>query len=222
MKLLLFMGSPRKNGTSFSFARTFKLLTESRGNEAEIIPIYDYFNGKRDWGELENLLSGSAIIGLISPLYVDSLPYPVIWFLEKLSADFRGELKGKNFFALGQCGFPDTTMLEPLLGSCRLFAQTTEMNWLGGLGYGGGPMINGAHLENLGRKGKKITASFNLVLDDIFAGKPISAYVQDKLTMKFPRILQRPLAAVMNHQARKTAQKNGVDLTSRIYLEDEI
>jgi multimeric flavodoxin WrbA len=38
-KLLLINGSPRKKGTSYSFARTIKLLAENCGNEAEIISM---------------------------------------------------------------------------------------------------------------------------------------------------------------------------------------
>ena len=94
------------------------------------------------------------------------------------------------------------------------------MNWLGGLGYGGGAIIDGALLEDLGSKGEKITAAFKLTLEDVIHGRKISSKAQDLLTLKIPKILFRPLAAFLNFKARKTAQKSGItDLARKYYLE---
>lgn len=135
-RIVLLNGSPRKKGTSYSFARTLKKLAEDNGSTAEIIHIIEYFDGGKSFGDLKTILSQSEIIGLLTPLYVDTLPYPVIWFLERLSCELKSELHRKSFFAIGQCGFPDVTLCQPLLGSCRCFAEAIGMNWLGGLGYG--------------------------------------------------------------------------------------
>jgi len=45
------------------------------------------------------------------------------------------KLKNMNIMpcrSCGACGFPDITRIEPLLNCCRLFAEETEMRWLGG------------------------------------------------------------------------------------------
>jgi len=63
------------------------------------------------------------------------------------------KLKNMNIMpcrSCGACGFPDITRIEPLLNCCRLFAEETEMRWLGGLAFGGGPLINGAFIPALG------------------------------------------------------------------------
>lgn len=219
-RLVIFSGSPRKKGTSYSFARTIKIIAEDDGNKAEIVHIIEYFDGTKEFDILKSIISKSDIICLTTPLYVDTLPYPVIWFFEKLSTEMNNELHGKSFFAIGQCGFPDVTLLQPLLGSCRCFAEATEMNWLGGLGYGGGAIIDGALLENLGGKGKKITSAFKLALGNVMQGKTISSKAQDLLTVKIPKIFYRPLAAFLNHKTKKIALKYGVtDLERKIYLE---
>ena len=219
-RLLLLNGSTRKKGTSYSFSRTMKILAEDMGNTAEIIHVIDYFDGKGDFDHLKGLIGQSDIIGMISPLYADTLPYHDIWFMEKLVWECGNELSGKNFFAIGQCGFPDITRIEPLLESCRYFSLETGMNWLGGLAYGGGAMLDGSLLEDLGKKGEKITSGFKLALESILKGEKISPQVQELITMKIPKLLNWALAAYLNSNAKKLAQENGnVDYKRKVYLE---
>ncbi|MCR4441502.1 MAG: hypothetical protein QHH10_05080 [Peptococcaceae bacterium] len=219
-RLLILNGSPRRQGTSYSFARTIKKLAEDAGNQAEIRHVIDYFDGQKSLNDLKYHIAESDIIALVAPLYADTLPYPDIWCLEKLAAEYSSELSGKMFFAVGQCGFPDITRLEPMIDACRFFAEETGMIWRGGLAYGGGAIINGALLENLGKKGKKITSAFKLALGDVIQGKMISARAQDLLTVRIPRILYRPLAAYLNHKIKKDALKHGItDVSRKVYLE---
>ncbi len=219
-KLLLINGSPRKNGTSYSFARTIKLLVESSGNEAEIIHAIDYYDGKEKIEQLSGLIVQSDIIAMSAPIYADTLPYQDIWLLEKLADECANELKGKAFFAVGQCGFPDITRIEPLIDACRFFAEDTGMNWLGGLAYGGGPMINGALLEDIGKKGEKITSGFKGALENILKGEKIDVRSQEMITMKVPKVMYWPLVVLMNQMIKKQARAAGnVDYTKKVYLE---
>ena len=219
-RMLLINRSPRKKGTSYSFSRTIESLSPDWNYTAEIVHSIDYFDGRKDIGHLKGLIEQSGIIGMVAPLYADTLPYPDIQLLERLAAECGKELKGKGFFAIGQCGFPDITRIEPLLDSCRFFALETGMNWLGGLAYGGGAMLNGAHLEELGKKGEKIISGFRLALDSIFKGEQIPAEAQKLITIKIPKLLYRPLAAYLNNNARKQARENGnIDYKRKVYLE---
>lgn len=219
-KLLLINGSPRKKGTSYSFSRTLKMLAEDLGSKAEIIHVIDYFDSREDFESLKALLRESDIIAIVAPLYADTLSYPDIWFLEKLADEFCSGLKGKDLFAIGQCGFPDSTRIEPMLNSCRLFAQETGMNWLGGLAYGGGAILNGAFFEDLGRKGEKIISGLKLAMDNILIGEKISSEAQEIITLRIPKLLYRPLAVYLNNNAKKQARLNGnVDYTRKVYLE---
>jgi len=219
-RLLLLNGSSRKNGTSFSFARTLKMLAENSGNTAEIIHVIDYFDGKEKLENLKDLILKSDIIAMVAPLYADTLPYFDIWLLEKLAGECGNELSGRSFFAVGQCGFPDITRIEPMLDTCRFFAGETGMKWLGGLAYGGGAILNGAFLENLGKKGEKITLGFKLALQDVLRGEKISSRSQELITVKIPGILYRPLAAFLNSNTRKLARKSGnADFAKKVYLE---
>lgn len=219
-KFLIINGSPRKNGTSCSFARTIRKLAEEKNCAAEIFHVHELFAANNNWTSFKNAVGESAVIVLVSPLYVDTLPYPVVRLFEKMCIELRQVLCGKSFFAVGQCGFPDTTMLEPFLGSCRFFAEQAGMQWRGGLGYGGGSIINGAHLEDLGKKGGKIISAFALALDDVLSERTISSAAQDLLAVKIPALLLYPLAAFLNHKARKGAKKHRVDLTRKTYLKE--
>lgn len=219
-KLLILNGSPRKKGTSFSFARTLEMVSEDMGNHAEIIHVIDYFDGKENLECLKKIISDSDVIAMVAPLYADTLPYFDVWLLEKLASGYSELLKGKGIFAIGQCGFPDVTRIEPLIDACRFFAEETGMNWLGGLAYGGGAIINGAFMEDLGKKGEKITQGFRLALQDVYQGEKITSKAQDLITLRIPKILYWPLAAYLNSNSRKLARKNGnVDLAKKVYLE---
>jgi len=219
-RLLLFSGSPRKKGTSYSFSRTIKMLAEDSGSTANIIHVIDYYDGKEAFEGLKGLISQSDTIAMISPLYADTLPYFDIWFLEKLKNEFINELRGKNFFAIGQSGLPDITRIMPLLDSCRLFAEEMGMKWLGGLAYGGGVMINGTLLENFGKKGQKIILGFRHAMQDILQDKRISPESQELITMRIPKLLFWPLSAYLNSNIRRQAHENGnADYKKKVYLE---
>lgn len=219
-RLLLINGSTRKNGTSYSFARTMKQLAENLGNEAEIIHAIDYFNGKEKVEHLKELLIEADIAAMVAPLYADTLPYYDIWLMEKLADICTDELMGKALFGVGQCGFPDITRIEPLLDACRFFAEDMGMEWQGGLAYGGGPLINGALLEELGKKGEKITLGFKLALENVLKGEKIDSRAQNMITMKIPSLMYRPLVFLMNQRAGKLARESGdLDYKKKVYLE---
>ncbi len=220
-RLLILNGSTRKKGTSFSFARTIKRLSDDAGYKATIIHVIDYFDGKEELQHLKELILESDYIAIVAPVYTDTLPYHNLWLLEELANDINIDLKGKGFFAVGQCGFPDITRIEPLLDTCKYFAQEVEMKWLGGLAYGGGSMLDGAFLEDLGKKGQKITLGFKTALHDIFRGKHISNKSQDLLTVEIPSILLRPMVLYLNYNTRKKAREYGnVDYKKKAYLEE--
>lgn len=219
-KLLILNGSHRRKGTSYSFSSTIKKLSEEAGNNAEILHVIDYFENKKSLEDLLNLIAKSDIIAMVAPLYTDTLPYTSIWLFEKLAAEYRNELKDKSFFAIGQCGFPDITRLEPLINACKFFSDEMEMKWLGGLAFGGGSILNGAALEDLGKKGQKITSAFKLALGDVFGGRKICFKAQEVLEIKMPKVFLRPVAIYLNYLIKKAARQHGVkDVGRRIYLE---
>ena len=202
-KLLIFNGSPRKKGTSYSFALTIKKLAEEVGNTAEIIHIIEYLEEGKNIEDLRESIVNSQIIAISSPLYVDSLPHPVIWFFEELVNKYKTELKEKSFFAIGLCAFPYPVLIDTLIDCCRCFAEEAQMKWLG-------------------KKGVKITSAFKHALKEIYEGKEMSSMSQKMLSKEIPRLLVRPMALLLNHMAKTNGKKNGftvADIERKAYLE---
>jgi hypothetical protein len=184
--------------------------------------VYDYLDGRRPLELLRERIVESDVIGVISPLYYDSLPGAVVWLFEQLAADAASTLalRGKGLFAIGQSAYPFAALNEPLIASCHCFAGAMSMRWLGGLGYGGGVLIDGAPLEQLGAKGEKIRYALQLALADLLMGQEISARPQELLTMQFPVAFKWLLANLMNLKIWWTARKMGVpDVSRKVYLQ---
>ncbi|HYF92482.1 MAG TPA: NAD(P)H-dependent oxidoreductase [Symbiobacteriaceae bacterium] len=219
-RLLLLNGSPRKQGTSSSFARTITALAAEAGCATEIEHAYDYYDGRRSLGALRELIAGADLIGVVAPLYFDTLPGAVVWLFEQLFREMRTELEGKALFAVGQGAYPFAALMQPLIGSCRCFAEATGMQWLGGLGYGGGVLLDGARLEDIGAKGRRIIKAFRLALNDLLARRMISPEPQEQLLVRIPKFLFRPLTALLNYRVRSLARRHGVpDLGGQVYLQ---
>jgi len=177
----------------------------------------DWFEAKIPGADLEVLVEETDIIGLFTPLYVDTLPYPVIRFLEELADNHAPALAGKRFFVISGCGFPDLSLFEPLFGSCRCFARATGMTWLGGMGYVGAPMLDGKMPEDLGRRGKSIIAGLREALDAVLDGRMVPETAQKAFALVIPRFLFRPLAWYLNRASRKNAARAGTDIHAAPY-----
>jgi hypothetical protein len=220
-RMMLLIGSSRKKGTSFSFGRTIKTLAEQQGFQVELEFIHDYFEGNKSLSDIRSALAQCHTIGLVTPMYVDTLPAPVIWFMEEITSAADGSLAGKQLFVVSQCGFPEIYLLRPSLESCRLFARKNSMLWLGGVGYGGGAIIDGTFLEDFGKKGRKITEAFRLLVEDVARSQMIRPEVPQILTVRFPRIFYGFLAVYLNRRTQKIAAKYGKDVRGPIFNDDE-
>ncbi|MEN1761329.1 NAD(P)H-dependent oxidoreductase [Anoxynatronum sibiricum] len=218
---LFLNGSPRREGTSQSFINTMAQLVEEAGHETTLLQIQPFAREKTPFSAMEEELAACDVLVLSAPLYSDTLPYTNQWLLEKLADSCSQHLEGKCFFTVAQCGFPDGSRLVPMLNTCRIFAEETRMIWLGGLAFGGGPLINGAGLETLGKKGRQYMRGFHLAVTAVLARQPIPAESQQLLTVRIPKAMHRPMIWYLNHRVKKEARYQGaVDVNARPYLTD--
>lgn len=217
-KMLILNGSPRRRKTSFRFSEAIQKQAESRGVEAQIMHIIDAFESADAMDEVLLEVETADYLGLVAPLYVDYLPYPVLWFMEEsVNRDIHVKENAK-FFAVSQCGFPDVRLLEPVLGACQIYAKKMNREWVGGIGYGGGAILDGIPMEELGKQGETIIRAFSMMVEDIVNDREIREAVQAEMTVKIPRLLYRPLAFYLNHRSKREAKKNGVrDLWAQPY-----
>ncbi|BES65645.1 hypothetical protein SANA_20840 [Gottschalkiaceae bacterium SANA] len=209
-KMLLLNGSPRREKTSYRFAQAIEKQAINRGIEVEINHIFDFFNSPQKLAEVVKKMEDVDYLGLVTPLYVDYLPYPVLWFMEECIKQDIHVKAGAKFFAVAQCGFPDERLLDPILGACEIFAKKMKREWAGGIGYGGGAILDGIPMEELGKRGVAITHAFSMMMEDLLNNEEFRDEIYSEMRVQIPRLLYRPLAFYLNHRSKQIARKNGV------------
>ena len=217
-KMLLLNGSPRREKTSYRFAQAIEKQATIRDVEVEINHILDFFNSPQKLAEVVKKMEGVDYLGLVTPLYVDYLPYPVLWFMEECIKQDIHVKAGAKFFAVGQCRFPDERLLDPILGACEIFAKKMKRAWAGGIGYGGGEILDGIPMEELGKRGLAITHAFSMMMEDLLNDQEFRDEIYSEMRVQVPRILYRSLAFYLNYHSKQIARRNGVhDLWAQPY-----
>lgn len=90
---------------------------------------------------LEQLVDAQAVVfGL--PLYVDGIPSHVLRFMEQMEAYCRENRLVLNVYCIANNGFIEGRQNEPLMQLFEHFCQRAGLVWGGGVGIGGGVMLN--------------------------------------------------------------------------------
>jgi multimeric flavodoxin WrbA len=172
----LVVGSPRgPNSTSNSLGTYLVEKLEKKGVPYEKIYISQCLSSNEKKSALLRLVDESDLIIFAFPLYVDSLHSQVIETLELISEHVKGkhDLDKKSFAAISNSGFPETKQNIIALAVCRLFAKQVGFNWAGGLAMGGGEMIAGQPLSELGGRVRNKTKALEIAADALAQGDPI-------------------------------------------------
>ena len=215
MKVLLINGSPRRAAASSRLV--LDSLKAKLGPECEYRMIEIAAQAEARPEDLE-----ADLLVLAFPLYVDSLPAPVLaWLLscEKLRAEASRSgrsLRSQAMIAAVNCGFYEGVQNENALAIVANFCARAGIEWRGGLGIGSGGMIKGVESapENmfLKRPGSRAIAELaKLALDPSLEPRVIYA------SHAFPRWLY---IAVAHSEWRHEAKANGLtarDLGARPY-----
>jgi multimeric flavodoxin WrbA len=183
-RAVLLVGSPRtKKSTSASLGGYLMEQLSARGVETETVQLYTSFNSaERTRLALEQLDQADLVV-LAFPLYVDSLPAPVISALEKIAA-YRAVAKvTQHFTAIANCGFPEAQHNDTALAICAQFARQTDMSWLGSLALGGGEgLVHGAALKDMDGRAIPIRQSLDLAAEALANGQPVPQSARDLLS----------------------------------------
>lgn len=175
-KALLLIGSPKVTRSTSESLGTYLLdKIRERGVETEQMLITSALRTDNGVEGLLKALDRSDLIILAFPLYIDSLPYPVIKALELIAHHWRktGVLGEKQFMAMCNCGFPEAEHTDTALAMCRQFARETGIEWAGGLGLGGGEAIDGRHLNDRGGMVKNVKRSLEITADALSRGEGV-------------------------------------------------
>lgn len=153
-RALLLVGSAKKEHESTSEALGNFLLAQlvERGFSTDTCYVHRALRSHDRRQELLNLIDSADLFVLVFPLYVDSLPYLVTQALELIAEHRQAQpsTHKPQFVALANCGFPEAKHNDTALAICRVFAPQANLQWAGGLGMGGGGMVNGRPLAETG------------------------------------------------------------------------
>lgn len=220
-RTLLLVGSPRgRMSTSTSLTNYLSAQLQEKGEETETLWITEHLGSQERTEKMLKAIRESDNIVLTAPLYDDCQPYNVIKTME-LAAE-RGNLQGKQFIPIVNCGFPQVEQIT--LGTIpiyKMFAKKTEMNWTGSLAIGGGEALQGSsgkRLEDTGGAATKVMIELQKISEVITSG----ATYRDVEVLTFPKYFLHPwLGGIMlwinNRSWRAMAEKKGEKVDAKPY-----
>ncbi len=211
-RVLLLTGSPRgKKSTSQALGGFLLDRLEERGVATETVRLYTVQKSLQRRAMLLHHVDEADLVVLAFPVYVDSLPAPVIASLERIALHRRQTppRRPQRFVALSNCGFPEPAHTETPLAICAQFARESGFAWAGGLGLGGGEgLVHGMPLEELGGRAARLRKALDLTAGSLAAGRPVPAEAEALLGRPaIPPWLYRLVGGLNWHRA---ARRSGV------------
>ena len=182
MRALLLVGSPRKaNSVSQTLGAYLLDQLETRGVETEKLYVHPALKSVEKLDALVAAVAGADLVILAAPLYVDSLPAPVIELLETLAGrlDQYDRADGQQFLAISNCGFPEAHHNDLALAIYRQFARQAGFAWAGGMALGAGESLKGRPLAESGGMVRHVAAAFDLAALALAERKPVPQEAQD-------------------------------------------
>jgi len=184
-RTFLMLGSPRtpKKSTSESLGSFLLGILAEKGVETSFVHVHRAVRTDHGMEQLLEEFFQAELVILACPLYVDSLPAPVIRVMERLAEELATrQIPQKRFAAIINCGFPEPRHIEVALAICDQFARETGMRWEGGLAVGGGEAIGGRSLREAGGLARRIRKSLQLTAESLAAGNAVPEEAKNLLS----------------------------------------
>jgi len=200
-RVVLLVGSPKglKAGSSVRLGRAITDPLEKAGWQCDAFHLHAAVRTESAVSELTASIETASVVVLSTPLYVDSLPAPVIHALHGIATHRTGS-GGENiprFLSIVNCGFVEPWQNEGAQRMLELFCSQARFEWAGSLSLGAA-----------GAMTKKVRKAFDLVVEALREGIliPDSVYelTKDRVIPQFLYILGG------NHMWKKQAKANGV------------
>lgn len=205
-KILIIIGSPAyKKSVSYIFAEHIANLLGQEDYEIKLIFATKILSSKHQENRLLEYSDMADKIILFTPVYVDSLPYPVIRVLELLW-QYRinyGKIRS-SFYVVSTCGHPDSSRADLVVETCRIFTKKASYSWKGAL-----KLPKGSFVKHMFRKKNKFAyknkfKALELVAQSIKEDNVISSEAQQLADKTFLSEKQffKLAAVIKKHQAR--------------------
>ncbi|MGA2976442.1 MAG: NAD(P)H-dependent oxidoreductase [Spirochaetia bacterium] len=176
---LLLVGSPRASkSTSEALGSYLMEQLAAAGLRASTLHVQSCLQSEEGTRELLAAVRGSDLVMLAFPLYIDSLPAPLIRALELIAAErlHPQSLKPQILSVIINCGFPEAAHNRTGMAICRQFARQASFAWAGSMLLGAGEgLIHGTPLKELGGRAKPLTNALDSAAKALQHGEAIPA-----------------------------------------------
>lgn len=216
-KAVLLIGSPKgKNSASMALGESLLAALASRGIISDIHFIRRAIEAEEKAAAMLDAVDTADILIFSLPLYVDHLPAPVIWALERI-AERRKESSPSSqpwLVALVQSGFPETFQNQPAVEIMHRFADLAGFRWAGGLAMGMGGAVIGRKPGERDGMLRNAFRGIDLAAAELAEDRPIP---DEAAVLLGRRLMPRWLYIIManfgwKQQARKNARTTGVKI----------
>lgn len=212
-KALLLVGSPKgERSTSLSLGNYLVSKLEEFGMASEVEFIHRLVNREEAIQNLYSMINGADLIILSFPLYVDSLPAPVIKAMELIKAErdkLESDKHNTNLIAICNSGFIESSQSAVALQICRNFANSCGFIWKGGVAMGGGGAIDGDPLQKKEGMLRNVLRGFDIAAQALKDDKEIPQEAIKLISKKLmPRVLYNLIGNLSwRLEARKFAKR---------------
>jgi multimeric flavodoxin WrbA len=217
-RAVLLVGSPRtKKSTSHSLGSYLFDKLGAQNIQTETVFLHTTLRSAKKSQKMLEAIDAADLVLLAFPLYVDSLPAPVMEALERIAAHRAGASTRKLFAAIANCGFPEAKHHDPALAICATFALQAGFEWAGSLSLGAGEgLVHGAALNEMDGRAIPLKQALDLAAAALAQGQAIPAAAQAFLAKPFiPSWLYRLMGGFgWKQQAKEYGAKN---LSARPY-----
>lgn len=136
MKTVLINCSPKKRFcASAYFLGLQRLFVKGK-------KVTEKLRNRGDYQRILNELSDADTVVFCLPLYVDSVPSHILSFLKEMELFCKENNIRLNLYSISNNGFIEGKQSEPLLRVFQNFCAKSNLEWGGGIGIGGGVMLN--------------------------------------------------------------------------------
>ena len=174
---LLLVGSPRSSkSTSAALGSYVMESLSAAGLQTSTLHVASCLRSEEETRNLVTSALEADLVTVAFPLYVDSLPAPLIHALELIArARSRAQASKPQLLAvIVNCGFPEAAHNRIAVAICRQFARQTGFGWAGGMLLGGGEgVVNGTPLKELGGRAKPMTLALDIAARALQRGEAI-------------------------------------------------
>ncbi|NTU67304.1 MAG: NADPH-dependent FMN reductase [Chlorobiaceae bacterium] len=209
-KVLLLTGSPRMAKSSSASLGGYLLDRMAHaGIETETIHIYHAMHEDSKRQAMLDAIDSADLRILSFPLYIDSIPAPVLTLMRTIRERRSGTPAHGSFAAISNCGFIESAQNEHALTSCAVFARVAGYLWMGSIAIGGGEgLVKQKSLSEQGGPLIPYKKALDRVADAFIAGKPVPEQARQQLGKPFiPAWVYR---FVGSRNWKKKARQNGI------------